>query len=113
MLCSIYYVIPCNIMQPFVMKEYPVVPPGPDQVLVQVTMGTICRSDISSWEGKRYNPTPSILGHEIIGVIEALGDGEGPDLQGQALRVGDRITWTEFFFCGECYYCSVLDMPHK
>ncbi len=99
--------------QPFVMKEYPVVPPGPDQVLVQVTMGTICRSDISSWEGKRYNPTPSILGHEIIGVIEALGDGVGPDLQGQALRVGDRITWTEFFYCGKCHYCSVLDTPQK
>ena len=99
--------------QPFVMKEYPVVPPGPDQVLVQVTMGTICRSDISSWEGKRYNPTPSILGHEIIGVIEALGDGVGPDLQGQALRVGDRITWTEFLYCGKCHYCSVLDTPQK
>jgi putative phosphonate catabolism associated alcohol dehydrogenase len=99
--------------QPFVMKEYPVVPPGPDQVLVQVTMGTICRSDVSSWEGKRYNPTPSILGHEIIGVIEALGDGVGPDLQGQALRVGDRITWTEFFYCGKCLYCSVLDTPQK
>ena len=99
--------------QPFVMKEYPVVPPGPDQVLVQVTMGTICRSDVSSWEGKRYNPTPSILGHEIIGVIEALGDGVGPDLQGQALRVGDRITWTEFFYCGKCHYCSVLDTPQK
>jgi len=99
--------------QPFVMKEYPVVPPRPDQVLVQVTMGTICRSDVSSWEGKRYNPTPSILGHEIIGVIEALGDGVGLDLQGQALSVGDRITWTEFFYCGKCHYCSVLDTPQK
>ena len=78
--------------QPFVMREYPVVPPGPGQVLVRNTMGTICRSDINSWEGKRHNPTPSILGHEIIGVVEEIGDGVGPDLRGRALSVSDRIT---------------------
>ena len=60
-------------------------------------MGTICRSDISTWEGKRYNPTPSILGHEIIGIIEEIGDGVGPDLQGQALSVGDRISGPSSF----------------
>ena len=99
--------------QPFVMQEYPIVPPAPDQVLVKVTMGTICRSDISSWAGKRSNPTPSILGHEIIGVIEELGSEVGPDLLGHELNVGDRITWTEFFYCGKCHYCSVLDTPQK
>ena len=97
--------------QPFVLRKYPLRPPGPGQMLVRVTMGTICRSDIHSWEGKRHNPTPSILGHEIIGVIEEIGDGVGPDLRGQALGVGDRVTWTEFFYCGECYYCAVLDTP--
>ena len=99
--------------QPFVMREYPLRPAGPGQILVQVTLGTICRSDIHSWEGKRHNPTPSILGHEIIGVVEEIGDGVGPDLRGDALSVGDRVTWTEFFYCGECYYCSVLDTPQK
>ena len=99
--------------QPFVLRKYPLRPPGPGQMLVRVTMGTICRSDIHSWEGKRHNPTPSILGHEIIGVIEEIGDGVGPDLRGQALGVGDRVTWTEFFYCGECYYCAVLDTPQK
>ena len=32
---------------------------------------------------------------------------------GAALNVGDRITWTEFFFRGECYFCRVLDLPQK
>ena len=99
--------------QPFVIREYPVQPPEPGQILVRNRMGTICRSDIYSWEGKRHNPTPSILGHEIIGVVEEIGDGEGPDLRGEALRVGDRVTWTEFFYCGECYYCNVMDTPQK
>ena len=99
--------------QPFEMREYPVTSPGPGQVLVRNSMGTICRSDIDSWQGKRHNPTPSILGHEIIGIVEDIGDGVGPDLNGQTLNPGDRITWTEFFYCGNCYYCSSLDTPQK
>ena len=77
--------------QPFVMQDYPLEPPGPGQILVRITMATICRSDIHSWEGKRHNPTPSILGHEIIGVVDEIGDGVGPDLRGEALSVGDRV----------------------
>ena len=37
------------------------------EALVRVSMSTICRSDIHSYEGRRPNPTPCILGHEIIG----------------------------------------------
>ena len=99
--------------KPFVMREYPMRPPEAGEVLVKVSMSTICRSDIHTWEGKRHNPCPSILGHEIIGVIDAIGSGVDRDLRGENLREGDRITWTEFIFCGECYYCRVLDMPHK
>jgi alcohol dehydrogenase len=98
---------------PFVIKHYPLRPAGPGEVLVRNTMSTICRSDIHSWEGKRPNPCPGILGHEIIGVIEELGAGMESDLRGQALRLGDRITWTEFFSCGRCYSCVALAMPQK
>ena len=99
--------------RPFVMQEYPLEPAGVGRILVRTTMATICRSDIHSWQGRRQNPSPSILGHEITGVIEEIGDGTGPDLRGQALRAGDRVTWTEYFYCGECYYCGVLDTPQK
>ncbi len=99
--------------EPFVMREYPLKPAGAGEVLVRVRMATICRSDIHSWEGKRHNPCPGILGHEVIGTIEEIGPEVGPDLRGETLRAGDRITWTEFFFCGKCYYCRVLDMPQK
>ena len=49
----------------------------------------------------------------MIGVVDEIGDGVGPDLRGKALSVGDRVTRTEFFYCGDCYYCSVLNMPQK
>ena len=83
------------------------------EALVRVAMSTICRSDIHSYEGRRPNPTPCILGHEIIGVIEELGPGVERDLRGEPLRAGDRVTWTEYFFDGDCYYRDVLDMPQK
>jgi putative phosphonate catabolism associated alcohol dehydrogenase len=98
---------------PFVMHDYPLKPAGPGETLVRVKMATICRSDIHSWEGKRHNPCPGILGHEIIGTIAEIGAGVGADMRGEALNVGDRITWTEFFFCGECYFCRVLNLPQK
>src|SRR5579862_9727065 len=98
---------------PFILKEYPLRAAKPGEVLVRVTMSTICRSDIHSYEGRRPNPCPGILGHEIIGVIAELGDGVRNDMRGDALHVGDRITWSEYFFDGQCYYREVLDMPQK
>lgn len=80
---------------------------------MRVTMSTICRSDIHSYEGRRPNPCPGILGHEIVGVIEELGAGIDKDMRGDSLEVGDRITWSEYFFDGHCYYREVLDMPQK
>jgi putative phosphonate catabolism associated alcohol dehydrogenase len=98
---------------PFILKEYPLRPAGPREVLARVTMSTICRSDIHSYEGRRPNPVPCILGHEIIGVVEEIGPGIERDMRGERLHAGDRVTWTEYFFDGDSYYRDVLDMPQK
>ena len=98
---------------PFIIKEYPLRGAGDGELLVRISMSSICRSDIHSWQGKRPNPCPGILGHEIIGVIEDIGDGVPDDLRGDRLNVGDRITWTEYFFDGPSYYADVHDMPQK
>ena len=49
-------------------------------------MSTICRSDIHSYEGRRPNPCPGILGHEIIGIIEELGEDIKQDMRGDPLK---------------------------
>jgi alcohol dehydrogenase len=98
---------------PFVIKDFPLRPVHRGEVLVKVTMSTICRSDIHSYEGRRPNPYPGILGHEIIGIIEELGGDIRQDMRGDPLKTGDRITWSEYFFDGACYYREVLDMPQK
>ena len=98
---------------PFVIREYPVRDVTPDEVLVRITMSTICRSDIHSYQGRRPNPCPGLLGHEIVGVIDQLGENIVHDMRGDRLAVGDRVTWTEFFHHGASYYRDVHDMPQK
>lgn len=98
---------------PFIIRQYPVRDVKPDEVLVRITMATICRSDIHSYQGHRPNPCPGILGHEIVGVVDQLGKNIVHDLRGDELAVGDRVTWTEYFHHGESYYRDVHDMPQK
>ncbi|HAA91708.1 MAG TPA: hypothetical protein DCE33_04645, partial [Rhodospirillaceae bacterium] len=99
--------------EPFVIREFPVRGVHADEVLVRITMSTICRSDIHSYHGHRPNPCPGILGHEIIGIIEQVGDEITHDMRGGTLSPGDRVTWTEFFHDGDSYYKDVHDMPQK
>ena len=98
---------------PFSIQEFPLREPRSDEVLVRVSMATICRSDLHSYQGLRPTPCPGILGHEIIGRIVALGSEISRDLRGDPLEPGDRVTWTEYFYSGNCYHRDVLNMPQK
>lgn len=87
--------------------------PGAGEILVKVLGCTLCGSDLHSFSGKRAVPTPTILGHEIVGTIEAFGpDATTKDLVGQELRIGDRITWAIVASCGDCFYCR-RGLPQK
>lgn len=99
--------------EPFRIEEYPVRDVRAGEVLVRITMATICRSDIHSYHGHRPNPCPGILGHEIIGIIEQIGAGIEHDMRGDPLQCGDRVTWTEYFHQGESYYRDIQDLPQK
>jgi len=98
---------------PFRLVDYPLRPPAAGEVLVRNRMATICRSDIHTWQGHRPGPCPGLLGHEIIGDIVALGEGVTHDMRGDSLRIGDRITWSEYFIPGSNYHADVLDLPQK
>lgn len=98
---------------PFVIREYPVRDVRPGEVLVRITMSTICQSDVHSYQGRRPNPCPGILGHEITGVIDQIGEGISSDLRAAPLSVGDRVTWTGFFHHGASHYRDIHDLPQK
>lgn len=75
-------------------------------------MSTICGSDLHTIFGRRQEPAPLILGHEIIGEIAALGEDVSQSANGKPLRVGDRVTWSIMASCGTCFYCR-KSLPQK
>lgn len=54
-----------------------------------------------------------ILGHESVGRIEQVGAGLDRDWRGEALAVGDRVTWASSIVCGACFYCRVKRQPTR
>ena len=75
--------------------------PGPGQVRIRVTACGVCRTDLHVVDGELPHPAlPLTPGHEIVGVIDALGQGVS------ALRVGERVGvgWLGRA-CHRCRYC--------
>ena len=87
--------------EPLVLREVPVPEPAEGQVLIRVGACAVCRTDLHIADGELTEPKlPLVLGHEIVGVVEAKGPGV------ERFAVGDRVGvpwlgWT----CGECPYC--------
>ena len=97
--------------EPFTIVTHEVPEPRPGAILVRVHMCNICGSDVHAWHGD-FKTTgglgghlPTVLGHEMIGEVAALGAGVERDSAGRALAVGDRVTYTYFSPCGVCPSC--------
>jgi propanol-preferring alcohol dehydrogenase len=94
------------LRQPGAALEWAEVPepvPAPGQVRVRVGACGVCRTDLHVLDGELPDPKlPIILGHQIVGRIEALGPGV------DTLRIGQRvgIPWLGHT-CGHCGYCLV------
>ena len=85
--------------------------PEPGAMVVRVTHGGVCGTDVHLHHGNLKIPTPVILGHEGIGTIEALGEGVTVDFDGTPLRVGDTVAWMSSIPCGHCYWCTIEHEP--
>ena len=83
---------------------------GPRQVLVRIGAGGVCGSDIHYyWEGGIGTirvTEPIILGHEVAGTVEAVGD------QVTRVRPGDRVAVCPSQPCGKCKFCLGGDPQH-
>jgi L-iditol 2-dehydrogenase len=89
------------------LTEYDVPDPGPDDVLIKVTLACICGSDLHMWRGEVpwFQPAPGIQGHEMTGQVAKMGANRTHDSLGQPLREGDRVAYSYFIPCGECWAC--------
>lgn len=95
---------------PFQLIRRDVPDPKPGAVVVKVTACNICGSDLHAWNGHFQTTAlggklPTVLGHEMIGRVAALGAGVTADTNGQPLAVDDRVIYTYFSVCGRCPAC--------
>lgn len=76
--------------------------PGPGELLLRITACGVCRTDLQLAEGDLpARRLPIIPGHQVVGRVEAVGDGVG------GWRVGDRagVAWLGGA-CGACSRCA-------
>lgn len=75
--------------EPLVLAEVTLAPPGPGEVLIEVRAAGLCHSDVGMLTEASWLRTlafrPIVLGHEISGVIAAVGDGV------DQVAIGDRV----------------------
>ena len=84
---------------PFELVEREITEPGAGQVRIKVEACGVCHSDAmtkeGTWPGIQY---PRVPGHEIAGIVDAVGEGVAGWTQGQRVGVG--------WHGGHCGYCD-------
>ncbi|MDJ0319519.1 Zn-dependent alcohol dehydrogenase [Pseudarthrobacter sp. PS3-L1] len=74
--------------------------PGPGQVLVRMGASGVCGSDRHVLDGDWSMPSPTVMGHEGAGTVEAVGEGV------TTLSPGDHVIMTWFYPCQQCSNCQ-------
>ncbi|GAA0401255.1 hypothetical protein GCM10009530_61380 [Microbispora corallina] len=72
---------------------------APTDAVVRITTTNICGSDLHMYEGRTGVEQGKVLGHENMGVVEAVGDAVG------RVKVGDRVSVPFNIACGTCRNC--------
>jgi S-(hydroxymethyl)glutathione dehydrogenase/alcohol dehydrogenase len=85
--------------QPLIIEQVDIDNPGPHEVLVQTMASGVCHSDLHFVDGLYPMMAPAILGHEVSGVVQKVGD------QVHYVQPGDRVIACLSVFCGHCEMC--------
>jgi L-iditol 2-dehydrogenase len=91
------------IQRPHELEFVEAPPPRPEagELLVRSVVVGICGSDIHALEGQHpFIRLPVVPGHEVAGVVEAVGAGV------EDFATGDRVLLEPNLVCGRCFYCA-------
>ncbi len=84
------------------LEERPIPRPGPGEVIVQVAAATTCGTDVKTYRRGHpllFRQTPAGFGHEVAGVVSAVGEGVSQ------CKEGDRVVVANSAPCLECFFC--------
>ena len=90
-----------TVGEPLEMHDLPVPQPSDKQLLLKVETCGVCRTDLHIVDGELEHPNlPLVLGHQIIGTVQAVGSSVSD------FEVGDNVgvPWLGYT-CGECEFC--------
>src|SRR6185437_15560766 len=85
---------------PFLIEEVRDPEPAEGEVLVDVAACGVCHTDLHIHDGSVPFPKPCVIGHEVSGVVAAVGAGV------TSLAVGDRVAGAFIMPCGRCLQCT-------
>ena len=85
--------------EPFQVREIELDEPGETDVLVRMSAVGICGTELHSLRKDWVRPTPSVLGHEGAGVVEAVGSAV------TSVKAGDEVVLSWAPSCGDCADC--------
>lgn len=85
--------------QPLVVEEVDLDAPAEGEAMVRVSACGICHSDISFIDGAWGGALPAVYGHEVAGVVSAVGSGV------DKVRPGSEVVVTLVRSCGRCFFC--------
>jgi L-iditol 2-dehydrogenase len=81
--------------------EVPLPSPAPGELRVRSSVVGICGSDLHALTGEHpFITLPKVPGHEVVGVVEELGDGVSEPVP------GTRVLLEPSLICGNCAYCN-------
>jgi L-iditol 2-dehydrogenase len=97
MLAAMYYA-PMDVR----LEQIPIPQPGAGEVLLKVAAATTCGTDLKAilrGHPLLFRKTPARFGHEVSGVVAAVGSGVTQCREGDAIVVANSAP------CQQCYYC--------
>ena len=81
------------------LEELPVTDPGPSEVRIRPLAAGVCGTDAHILHGEFPAPAPVVLGHEVAGLVDAVG------AEVKGFREGDFVTVQPNTFCTVCRFC--------
>jgi S-(hydroxymethyl)glutathione dehydrogenase/alcohol dehydrogenase len=89
-----------KVHDPMTIEDFEMPAISADEVLIKVKACGVCHTDYKVIEGRIPSRMPAIIGHEVSGSIEEVGNG-----QRGAFKAGDAVIVGTRYRCGRCQYC--------